>query len=185
MPSKSNKEGVARVRKKLGRPLSYDPVIGEYICQELSKGRSLSSICSEEDIPGVNAVARWLWQTSDPDPDLSAFREDYDRARQAQAALFADAVVDISDDARNDWMETNDPDNPGYKFNGEAVARSKLRADNRKWVASRILSHIYGDKATVRHEGQVDTGPNLDYSLLTAPELKELRRLIVKATPNK
>lgn len=58
----------------------------------------------------------------------------------------ADDVVEISDDGKNDWMQSNDPDNPGYRLNGEHQARSRLRVDTRKWYLSKLAPKRYGDK---------------------------------------
>ena len=56
----------------------------------------------------------------------------------------ADETLEISDDGTNDWMK----DNEGYKVNGEHVARSRLRVDTRKWLLSKALPKIFGDKLT-------------------------------------
>lgn len=81
------------------------------------------------------------------------FREQYMRARETQADVLAEEIVEIADDGRNDWMEINDPDNPGYKFNGEHSARSRLRVDARKWFASKVAPKKYGDKIEATHQG--------------------------------
>jgi hypothetical protein len=55
-------------------------------------------------------------------------------------------------------MKTVDADGVvGYKLNGENIARSKLRVDSRKWIASRILPKKYGDKLALG--GADDLGP--------------------------
>ena len=43
-------------------------------------------------------------------------------------------------------METNDPDNPGYRLNGEHVQRSRLRVDARKWRAAKMANGKYGER---------------------------------------
>jgi len=67
----------------------------------------------------------------------------------------ADEVMEIADDGTNDWIESNDPDNPGYRFNGEHYQRSRLRVDTRKWMLAKALPKIYGDKTQVDVQGQV------------------------------
>ena len=44
----------------------------------------------------------------------------------------------------------------GWRVNGEAVQRSKLRVDTRKWVASKLKPKKYGDKLTL--DGAVGRG---------------------------
>jgi hypothetical protein len=58
----------------------------------------------------------------------------------------ADEICDIADDASNDYMESGDD---GVKYNGDAVARSKLRVDARKWVAAKLKPKVYGDKTLI------------------------------------
>jgi hypothetical protein len=76
----------------------------------------------------------------------SGFAERYARAREIQAHALADELVEIADDGRNDWMQRNDPNNPGYELNGEHIQRSRLRFEARRWLTSKILPKHYGDK---------------------------------------
>jgi hypothetical protein len=55
----------------------------------------------------------------------------------------ADEVVDISDDARNDFVEREDASRVA---NQEHIQRSRLRVDTRKWLLSKCLPKIYGDR---------------------------------------
>ena len=81
--------------------------------------------------------------------NVQGFAAQYARARDAQAEFWAEQLLDVADDGSNDWMERNDPDNPGWDLNGEAVARSRLRVDTRKWLLSKVLPKKYGDKLEV------------------------------------
>ena len=49
------------------------------------------------------------------------------------------------------WPPTKgkDGEGTGYEYNGEAVQRSKLRVDARKWMASKMAPKKYGDKLAV------------------------------------
>lgn len=68
--------------------------------------------------------------------------------------------MDIADDGSNDWMErfNKDGESIGWVVNGEAVQRSKLRVDARKWALSKLLPKKYGDKIDVNH-GNADGKP--------------------------
>lgn len=134
-----------------GRPSSYTVEIGDAICERIADGESLRAICLGDDMPSKSAVFRWLGT------DL-AFRDQYARAKEAQAEAMADDIVDIADDGSNDWMERNAQDNPGWVANGEAIQRSRLRVDARKWVASKLLPKKYGDAVKHEHTGP-DGGP--------------------------
>jgi hypothetical protein len=92
-------------------------------------------------MPGKATVFRWLGVHE-------AFRDQYARAREAQADTLADEMLDIADDGDNDWMERKGEDGQslGWRENGEAIGRSKLRLDTRKWIASKLKPKKYGDK---------------------------------------
>ena len=61
----------------------------------------------------------------------------------------ADELLEVADDGRNDWMERQD-DNGGtsWQANGEHIQRSRLRVDTRKWMLSKALPKVFGDKIT-------------------------------------
>jgi len=130
----------------MGRPSDYTPELALTICERLVNGESLRAICRDEGMPSVTTIFRW-------NEANEAFRDQYARARDMQAEMFADELAEISDDGSNDWMARNDPENPGWVVNGEHLQRSKLRVDTRKWIASRILFKKYGDKIEQQHTG--------------------------------
>jgi hypothetical protein len=86
-----------------------------------------------------------------------AFVEMYTRAKDDCCYAMAESVLDIADDGRNDWMLSHDPDNPGYRINGEHVNRSRLRVDARKWILAKLQPRKYGDntQATVQVEVEI------------------------------
>lgn len=55
-------------------------------------------------------------------------------------------MLEIADDASNDWMERTgkDGESIGWQLNGEHVNRSKLRIDTRKWVMERMAPKRFG-----------------------------------------
>jgi len=131
---------------KVGRPTKYNQKIDEEICTRLATGESLRHICIDNHIPHIATIMTWVFGKVQGSEE---FHEHYEAARKMQAELMADELNDISDNGSNDWMENNDPDNPGYKTNGEAIQRSRLRVDTRKWVASKLLSK-YKDKTETK-----------------------------------
>jgi hypothetical protein len=122
-----------------GRPSDYSEQMADTICERLTQGESLRTICADEGMPHAGTVCRWLAKHD-------TFREQYVLAREAQAELHADEMVEIADDGHNDWMEKNFGEDTRWVENGEAIRRSALRIDTRKWVASRLLPKKYGDK---------------------------------------
>ena len=133
--------------KKLGRPSIFSQELADRICERLCNGESLRSICDDKDMPGLTTVFRWLQNNE-------SFREFYTRARETQADALFDELLNIADDGRNDWMERQLPDKTkGWQENGEAIRRSALRVDARKWIVSKLLPRKYSDKAQVELTG--------------------------------
>jgi hypothetical protein len=126
---------------KPGRPSSYSQAMADLICNGLAEGRSLRSICSADNMPHAGTVCRWLAAHAE-------FREQYARAREAQAETLFDEMLDIADDGRND---TYLDENGNKRTDHDVIARSKLRVETRKWMAGKLKPKVYGDKVDVNH----------------------------------
>lgn len=119
----------------MGRPTDYTPELADRICDLLASGVSLNKICKRDDFPVITSIFNWL-------PKYPEFMEKYARARETQAQVMAEEILDISDDALNDYQVNE----KGEKvFSSEHVQRSKLRVDSRKWIASKLLPKKYGE----------------------------------------
>jgi hypothetical protein len=129
-----------------GRPSDYTPEIAETICTRLASGESLREICEDDAMPVRSTVYLWLMQRQE-------FSDQYARARELQAETFVDEIVEIADDGRNDWMLRKFGNDERWVENGEAMRRSQIRIDARKWHASKLASKKYGDKITQEHTG--------------------------------
>ena len=114
------------------------------ICRRVSLGESMLSVLTAGDrsLPRYETALQWL--TDYPD-----FAEAYKAAQRARGDVLFEEALTVADDARNDWMRRNDPENAGWMANGEHIARSKLRVDTRKWAAAKLNPSRYGDKVEV------------------------------------
>jgi len=116
--------------------------------------RSLRSICRdpEYEIP-ICAATFWRWLADDEarDPEeRQGFRDLYARAKQVQAEILADEIIEIADDGRNDFVERVSGDGTvRLVFDKENVQRSRVKLDARKWLLSKLLPKKYGHRATV------------------------------------
>ncbi len=121
------------------------------ICERIAGGESLRQILEADGMPASSTVFMWL-------ADDSTFSEQYARAREAQADAVFDDILSIADDGTNDWMERKNSDgqNIGWQENGEALRRSQLRIDARKWMAGKLKPKKYGDKLDINHSGSVE-----------------------------
>lgn len=123
----------------MGRPSEFSQATAETICERLSHGESLRQICTDEQMPGKSTVMRWLASSGE-------FRDQYARAREAQADHWAEEIVEIADDSSEDVVI--DPETGHVRQNAEFVNRSRLRVDTRKWLMARMAPKKYGDKLT-------------------------------------
>lgn len=123
-----------------GRPTDYTQEQADQICELIMQGKSLKTACKEMKIE-ERKVFRWL-----ANPAFDEFRQQYARAREVQAEILADQIVDIADDSSNDTIEH---EKFGKLLNKEWVERSKIRIDARKWTAVKLLPKKYGDKQQV------------------------------------
>ena len=125
---------------------AYTTQIAVKICNRIADGDSVRQICRDDGMPSKSTVFVWLAQNPE-------FVTMYEAARMIQADACFDEILEIADDGTNDWMEKNDPKNPGYSFNGEAFGRSRLRVDTRKWKLARMNAKKYGERVEHAHGG--------------------------------
>lgn len=140
-------------RKGEGRPTTYTQQTALQLCLYLAEGESLRTACAREEMPAVSTVFLWL-------RDHKEFLEQYARAKEEAVEAMAEEILDISDNGENDWMEKHfgrDSEST-WVVNGEAVQRSKLRVDTRKWIMSKLKAKKYGDKVDVTSDGKAIEG---------------------------
>jgi hypothetical protein len=90
-------------------------------------------------MPGRTTVYAWLKENPE-------FREMYKIAREEQLEFIAEEMIQIADDASNDWIK--DETTGKMVPNRQAIARSKLQIGVRQWLLSRILSARYRSKSS-------------------------------------
>lgn len=138
----------------VGRPTEYNPETIDAICELLAIGWSVRRICEygEQEtgvkMPGLRTFYSWLREHKE-------FQHQYARAKDDGVEAEIEDAKDIADDGRNDWMEIYDKSGAivGWRVNGEAVQRSKLRVDLIKWKASKLKPKKYGDKLDLTSQG--------------------------------
>ena len=113
-----------------GRPSKYSLEIATTICQHIALGKSLRSICQQDEMPPISTVMDWLIKHKD-------FSEQYACAREAQADALFDDCIDIADTATP-----------------EEVQQARLRIDTRKWMAGKLKPKKYSDKLTLAGDAE-------------------------------
>lgn len=157
----------------MGRPEIYTKELAEAICLEIAtSNKGIKTICENNDnLPSFKTVFNWL-----NNPDKAEFLQLYTRAREIQAEYLADEILQISDDATNDFMTIQKGDKSYEVENKEWTSRSKLRVEARKWVASKLKPKKFGDKLDVT-SGDKPLNQEADLSNLTDKELEILIEL--------
>lgn len=118
-------------KRKQGGQTVYTKVIADKICKLLAAGWTLRRACSEPGMPDERTVRRWALDEEHP------FAPQYARAREQGYHAMADEILDMADDC---FAEA------------AAVSKARLRVDTRKWLLSKALPKIYGDK--LQHTGE-------------------------------
>src|SRR5947209_4337635 len=126
----------------MARPVEYDEAVGDDICELLLEGKSLRQICRDDAMPSASTIFKWL-------ANNESFAKQYAHAREAQADVMADEIVDIADGLKTEVGKEAD------------VQRDRLAVDARKWVASKLKPKKYGDKLDVTSAGE-KLGDDLD-----------------------
>jgi hypothetical protein len=125
------------------RPTVPSAALLEAICERIANGQTTSEVVRDETMPTWNVLYRWREQDED-------FNRAYTIARQSCCEKWADEIIEIADDASNDYVERV-LKNGGTQtvWSRENFERSRLRVDSRKWTASKVLRHVYGEKSEV------------------------------------
>lgn len=122
----------------------YSPQLALAICEELLEGRSLRSICADEGMPSPSNVFVWLAQHAE-------FRELYTRARQVQADILLDEILDIADDDSGDLIMKQNGSGPFP--NPRSIQRARLRIAVRRWLLAVLIPKKYGAKLDMPEGG--------------------------------
>lgn len=113
---------MSNAKPKMGRPTIYSEELITEFLYRIAKGRSVASVCTDDDMPHRATIYEWLAQNPD-------FSDRYARASEQRADHYFDEMLDIADRALP-----------------EEVQKAKLQIDTRKWVLARMNPKKYSDK---------------------------------------
>lgn len=134
--------------KPKGRPSSYTQEISDKFCDLIAQGLSLRSACKSEDMPSPATVFKWMREHPD-------FLKQYARACDERTEAMSEDILDIADDGENDYMTIKRGDQEYEVVNREAIQRSQLRVETRKWLMAKMKPKKYGDKLEVDNTGEI------------------------------
>ena len=145
-------------KRTKGRPTIFTKALGDRFFARLAMGESVRTVCAEDNMPAMTTIFRWLREKED-------FRKQYDVAKQEATEAMSEDLLDIADNGVNDWMEVHygKDDDASWRVNGEAIQRSRLRVDVRKWLMSKMKPKKYGEKLDLTSAGEKLPTPILGY----------------------
>lgn len=121
------------LRKRL--PATYWNVNkAEEITSRVANGEGLIPVLKDL---GIHPMTFYKWLS------VKEFRDVYTDARKIQAELMVNEIMSIADDATRDRIVREDGK---VILDFARIQRAKLMIDSRKWVASKLLPKVYGDK---------------------------------------
>ena len=131
-----------------GRPTTYTEETAAKICEGLSEGKSLRTVCREEGMPALSTI--FLWLKAHP-----KFSEQYAIAKDECADALVEDMLDIADNQVEtplvvEGIVVTDKNGETVMVRDNvAVNHAKLRVDTRKLAASKLKPKKYGDRQIV------------------------------------
>jgi hypothetical protein len=113
------------------KALELTKELTDQICQELMNGQPLTRICSRKELPSIATVNRWI--SKDP-----SFAKQITNARRVGTQFYLDK--------RLEELETMSAKDVG-------IVREKLH--HYRWLASKLLPSLYGDKQEVVQDTKI------------------------------
>ena len=133
-------------KNPVGRPSTFTKEMGNLICDRMETGESLRSICRDADFPAVGQVIKWLASNANIE-----FRLQYAHSRQVGLEVMADDTLNIAD---QEPVKTADG-----KIDNAGVQHQRLRVDTRKWILSKQLPKVYGDRTILAGDEDAPLNP--------------------------
>lgn len=129
--------------------MEYSDELGAEICRRIAEGESVRSICKSDGMPRPETVSRWV--TERPE-----FGQLYARAREVQAEVYFDEVIDLADGAAEaadalaeeaaSLADDKHAADVYRRVYSEEIQARRLRIDSRKWRLARMNRAKYGDR---------------------------------------
>lgn len=164
-------------KQATGRVRTYSNSFLQTICDRIANGETYMAMERKGEAPDWATFYRRMNQSSD-------LRSAYAAAQQARTARWAEELTEISDDGTNDYVIRIGRNGKAYEaLNDEHVRRSTLRVDTRKFLLSKLMPRVYGDR--IEHTG-AGGGPIEHHHTVSAAmtqTLGNLRRRLPRPEP--
>jgi hypothetical protein len=111
---------------------------------------SLRKACKEADVTEASRVLE-LCKVDE------SFAAQYARARETGYQMLADELIDISNTPKAGVKTKTNEKGETETTEGDMIEHRRLQVDTRKWMLSKMLPKIYGDRLDLNHSGTVST----------------------------
>lgn len=130
---------------------------------KIADGSSARQAIIESEISNA-AFFEWLLKDTS-----KQYAESYARACEIRAEKLTDEILQIADEANADIVGVDEKTGKPI-VNGEAINRSRLKVDARKWLAGKLAPKKYGDKIDVTSKGESIQAPSVVNVKIVEPE---------------
>ena len=133
------------------KSLELTTELTDQICQELMNGQPLTRICSKKELPSLATINRWIAKHP-------SFAKQITNARRVGTQYYLDKMIEE--------LETMSAKDVG-------IVREKLH--HYRWLASKLLPSLYGDKQEVVQDTKVTiTWQQPDMKVVDGEVIKDL-----------
>lgn len=129
--------------------MAFNQATADEICRRLAEGESLNAICKTEGLPAESTVRAWALD------DIEGFAANYARARSIGYEKLAEELLEIADTPQTGVIRTVKPDGTEEVKHADMIEHRRLRVDSRKWMLSKMLPKVYGDKLDMSVAGSM------------------------------
>ena len=121
----------------------------------------LERICKRNPrFPSPKTIYGWMLKDD-------AFRKAYTRAKEDQAQIVEDEMLQIADTTQVGEIVTVKPDGKEVK-RADMIEHRKLRIETRKWLLGKLKPKKYGDRTTVAGDSDNPLAVSVDSTELIA-----------------
>lgn len=128
-------------KKKTGRPEIYTQDLADILCARIAEGVSVRTVCAMEDMPCTSTFFKWIRENKE-------FLQQYVQAKEASVDAQHEILEDIGDEAIGKAQVVD------ARASNAVVSAYKLKADNLKWLMSKMKPKKYGDKVDLTSGGE-------------------------------
>lgn len=114
--------------------MKFTEELGDKILEGLAAFKSLRAVCREDGMPDPATVLNWV-------EDYPDFGQQYTRTRARAYQMLGEEILEDAHGMGED--------------SAVSVARARLVVDTKKWMLSKMLPKVYGDKLGVEHGGNI------------------------------